>query len=70
MRFTRHAKNKARWLRMSLADVEGVIAHPAHMGRDEDGKPQYVGEVRGVSVRVVLALDEPDLIVTIHRRRH
>jgi hypothetical protein len=27
------------------------------------------GEIRGVRVRVVLALDEPDLIVTIHDRR-
>jgi hypothetical protein len=36
---------------------------------DEDGKPRYTGEIRGVRVRVVVALDEPDLIVTIHERR-
>jgi hypothetical protein len=29
-----------------------------------------MGEIRGIRVRVVVALDEPDLIVTIHKRRH
>jgi hypothetical protein len=27
------------------------------------------GEARGIRVRVVVALDDPDLIVTIHRGR-
>jgi hypothetical protein len=69
MRFTRHAKNEARWLRASVADAEAVIAHPIRVDRDEDGKPRYTGEIRGIRVRVVVALDEPDLIVTIHQRR-
>jgi hypothetical protein len=46
-----------------------VIEEPMYADRDEDGKPRYVGEIRGVRVRVVVALDEPDLIVTIHERR-
>jgi hypothetical protein len=70
MRYTRHAKNQARRLRMSDADVERVIARPMYADTDEDGKPRFVGEVHGVRVRVVLALDEPDLVVTIHPRRH
>jgi hypothetical protein len=55
---------------VSIADAEAVIAHPIQVDRDEDGKPQYTGEIRGVRVRVVVALDAPDLIVTIHGRRH
>jgi hypothetical protein len=70
MRLTRHAKNNARWLRVSLADVEEVIAHPISVDRDENGKRRYKGLIRGVCVRVVVALDEPDLIVTIHDRRY
>jgi acetylglutamate kinase len=69
MRFTRHAKNKARGLGMNVADAEAVIAQPFTVDRDEDGKPRYTGEIRGIRVRVVVALDEPDLIVTIHDRR-
>jgi len=34
-----------------------------------DGKSRYVGLIRGERVRIVVAVDEPDLIVTIHRRR-
>ncbi len=69
MRYTRHAKNQARRLGMSDADVERVVASPLYADADEDGKPRFVGDVRGVRVRVVVALDEPDLVVTIHPRR-
>jgi hypothetical protein len=40
-----------------------------HVDRDGNGKPRYTGEIKGMRVRVVVALDEPDLIVTIHERR-
>jgi len=69
MRFTRHAKNWTRRHGFSVADAEGVIAHPIYVDRDENGKPRYTGEIEGMRVRVVVALDEPDLIVTIHERR-
>lgn len=46
--------------------MELVIAEPEAVDVDEYGKPRYIGEIRGVRVRVVVALDEPDLIVTIH----
>jgi len=53
----------------SLADVEGVISAPIRVERDRTGKPAYIGVIHGVQVRVIVALDEPDLIVTIHERR-
>jgi hypothetical protein len=69
VRLTRHAKNFLRRLRATIDDAERVIEKPMLVDADEDGKPRYTGEIRGVRVRVVIALDEPDLIVTIHERR-
>jgi Domain of unknown function (DUF4258) len=69
MRFSRHAKNWARRRDFSIADAEKVIAHPIYADRDRKGKPRYTGEIRGIRVRIVVALDEPSLIVTIHERR-
>jgi hypothetical protein len=69
MRLTRHAKNYLRNAAATLGDVEQVIEMPSFFDRDDEGRPRYTGEVRGVRLRVVVALDEPDLIVTIHDRR-
>lgn len=69
MRFSRHAKNQARTLGASIKDAEAVIARPVGVDRDVKGKLRYTGYVRDVRVRLVVALDEPDLIVTIHERR-
>jgi hypothetical protein len=66
---TRHAKNYLRSAAATLDDVEQIIERPRFFDRDNEGRPRYPGEVRGVSLRVVVALDEPDLIVTIHERR-
>jgi hypothetical protein len=69
MRFSRHAKNWARRFKVNVDEAEAVIAHPLSTGSDDDGKPQYIGYIRGIRVRIVVALDDPDLIVTIHERR-
>lgn len=66
---TRHAKNRARSIGTSLAEVEGLIDDPFQVETDEDGRPLYSGVLRGIDVRVVVALDEPGLIVTIHEKR-
>jgi hypothetical protein len=66
---TRHAKNRARSIEASLAEVEGLIDDPLQVETDEDGRPLYSGVLRGIHVRVVVALDEPGLIVTIHEKR-
>jgi hypothetical protein len=54
---------------VTIADAEQLIEKPIHVDVAPDGKPRYVGLIRGERVRIVVALDEPDLIVTIHRRR-
>jgi len=66
---TRHAKNRARSLGASLAAVERLIDDPLRIESDEDGRSLYSGFLGGVHVRVVVALDEPELIVTIHEKR-
>ena len=69
MRFSRHAKNGARAIGATVADAERLIENPEHVDLGPDGKSRYVGLIRGERVRVVVAVDDPDLIVTIHRRR-
>lgn len=70
MRLSRHAKNEARRIEATVAEVEGVIADPTRVDRDRFGKPRYTGYIREFRVRVVVALDEPDFVVTIHERRN
>ena len=65
---SRHAKNKLRGLPMTHREVESMISDPDEIDRDEAGRPLYLGTVRGVPICAVVALDEPDLIVTIFRR--
>lgn len=66
---TRHAKNRARRDGLSKASVEAIIARPDRWYFGWDGKPNFLGSIEGVPLRVVVALDEPDLIVTIIDRR-
>jgi hypothetical protein len=51
-----------------FVDIEEAIANAIDVEEDDDGKPLYIARIRGVSVRIVLALDEPDFVVTIHER--
>jgi hypothetical protein len=69
VRFSRHAKNKARDLKVSVADAEAMVARATVVDRDVDGRPRYTGYIGGVPVRVIVALDDPELIVTIYERR-
>jgi hypothetical protein len=69
VRLTRHAKNRLRRLGIPRSEVERLVRDSHFVGRDETGKPQYQGVVRDVKIRLVVAVDEPDLIVTIHERR-
>jgi hypothetical protein len=63
---SRHAKNFLRGTPLTLPDVEGIIERPVFV----DLEPRYTGIAQGVRVRIVVAVDEPDFIVTIHNRRN
>jgi hypothetical protein len=69
VRMTRHAKNECRLYDVDLADAEAVIARPIRIFKDETGKPIYEAPVHGRDMWVIVALDEPDLIVTIYPKR-
>jgi hypothetical protein len=69
VRFSRHAKNNARDLGVTIKDAECVIEQAIHTDTDAGGRPRHTGYIRDVRVRVVVALDDPGLIVTIHERR-
>lgn len=56
-------------MRVTIGDAERVIANPVEINMEADGKRHYIGFIRGQRVRVVVAFDDPKLIVTIHRRR-
>jgi hypothetical protein len=52
-----------------IEDAERVIEQPVGVDNDPEGRPRYRGFIRGIPVKIVVAVDEPDLIVTIHKRR-
>lgn len=54
---------------MTIADTERVIGSPIRVDRDDAGRPKYVGEFSNVIVYIVVALDDPELIITIYDRR-
>jgi hypothetical protein len=70
MRLSRHAKNELRHLKGALDEVREVIANPVDVDRDDDERPRFIGYIQGIRVRVVIALDDPDFVVTIHKRRN
>ena len=69
MFFTRHAKNSLRQLGITQSEVEAIVARPRRVRMGGDGKPNYEGSVHGIWIRVVVALDDPDVIVTIFDRK-
>jgi hypothetical protein len=69
VRFSRHAKNGARSIGATIVDAERLIANSAEIKVEANGKRHYIGFIRGQRVRIVVAFDDPGLIVTIHRRR-
>jgi hypothetical protein len=70
VRFTDHAKNKLRQSRWSQQEALSVILNPLKVDADECCNPRYVGCIRGELARVVVAADDPDVIITVHPRRH
>ena len=48
--------------------IEWLVGQGVPIDRDRDGRKRYEGEVAGTTVRVVMAVDRPELVVTVYRR--
>jgi hypothetical protein len=57
-----------RQLKISEADVVYVLTNPDFEDADHDGRRRCSAELRGSRVRVVLAVDDPEFVVSVHRR--
>jgi hypothetical protein len=68
VRFTHHARNKLRQYNATQWEAESVVRNPSGKSFGRSGKPRYLGFIGGKLVWVVVAIDEPDLIVTIFPR--
>jgi len=59
-----------RRLGLTEEDLEEILESPAFEDVDPDGRRRCTAMVGDLRVRVVVAVDTPDLIVTVHRRRN
>jgi hypothetical protein len=69
VRLKRHAKNRLRWVKGTVQEAESVVANPIEKDFDAEGNPRYRGFIAGKRCRVVVALDDPETIISIHFRR-
>jgi hypothetical protein len=58
-----------RWAKGTAQEAEAVVAKKSGKDFDQRGNPRYRGYIAGKRCRVVVALDDPGLIITIHFRR-
>ncbi|MGH2939504.1 MAG: hypothetical protein ACRDPE_15455 [Solirubrobacterales bacterium] len=65
MRFKRHGKNKLRWINGTTREAESVVEIPTEKSFGSNGNPRYRGVVAGVRVWVVVAKDDPNLVITV-----
>lgn len=50
-------------------DVAEFLDGRAPNDFDPDGRLRFVGEIQGIRVRIVEAIDRPGYIVTLHERK-
>jgi len=65
VRFKRHAKNKLRWIKGTRQEAESVVKNPIGKSVGMGGTPRHRGFVAGVLVWVVVASDDPDLVISV-----
>jgi hypothetical protein len=54
---------------LTAHDVQGIVARPEHTDADAEGRIRHTGTVNGRRFRVVLAVDQRGLVVTVHPRK-
>jgi hypothetical protein len=69
MRFSRHARNAMRLYRVGPTDVDAILANPVETGQDGRGNRVVIGYFGQRRVRIVIAANEPDFVITVHERR-
>lgn len=57
-----------RLYRVTIADVERIVANPAQTGQDARGNTSLDGLIGGRRVRVVVASDDSDFVTTVPER--
>jgi hypothetical protein len=68
VRFTRHAKNRMRFHRVTRLEAARIARWGEPDGFDPRGNPRRIGWVGDRRIRVVIALDEPDVVITLFER--
>jgi hypothetical protein len=64
VRFSHHAKNKLRLYEVTIQEVESVVRNAFGKDFERRGNPRYRGFIAGRTYYVVVAADEPDVIIT------
>ncbi|MCO5316392.1 MAG: hypothetical protein M9938_09575 [Solirubrobacterales bacterium] len=56
-------------MKISREEVEVFLDGRAPTDFDPEGRLRFTGEIRGIQVRVVQAIDRKNYVVTVHGRR-
>jgi hypothetical protein len=64
VRLTHHAKNNLRLYNVTTQEVESVVRNAFGKDFEHRGNPRYRGFIAGQTYNVVVASDEPDVIIT------
>lgn len=65
MRPSRHAAARMAERNISLAEVSSVLDDPEVTFADPKGNPCYIREIRGRRIKVVVAADDENLVITV-----
>jgi|GEM_PF-2922147 len=60
------AKNKMRLCRVTQEEIAEIVSPQNRAAEDRDGNPVYMGMVRGLSLCVVIALDDLSTVITVY----
>lgn len=69
MQFSRHARRRCRLYNVTQKEVDAAFPEAERVGTDNQGRPLYDMQIRHIRIRAVVALDRPDLIVTLFERK-
>ncbi len=65
MRWSNHAQDRGSERDITLAQAAAVVENAHTTFTDRKGNPCYIGEVDGRRIKVVVAADDPEFVVTV-----